>query len=70
MDEFEYDDDKRKTNLKKHGINLQTAEALWKGPDLLEIQTNTGNERRFLVIGCRVKSTVLQSSRTETREFA
>lgn len=57
MSGFEFYDGKRKTNLKKHGINLQTAQALRKGPDLLEIQTNTGNERRFLVIGCMVKST-------------
>jgi hypothetical protein len=52
MREFEYDDDKSKTNLKKYGIDSQAAQELWKDPDLLEIQAKSNNERRFLVIGC------------------
>lgn len=51
MSSFEYDDDKSQTNLKKHGINFLDAQALWKDPDLLEIQARSGDEPRFLVIG-------------------
>jgi uncharacterized protein len=51
MSDFEFDDDKNKTNLKKHGIDFQAAQELWKDPDLLEFQVKSDNEHRFLVIG-------------------
>ena len=51
MSDFEFDDDKNKTNLKKHGIDFQAAQELWKDPDLLELQVKSDNEHRFLVIG-------------------
>jgi len=51
MSDFEFDDDENKTNLKKHGIDFQAAQGLWKDPDLLEFQVKSDNEHRFLVIG-------------------
>lgn len=51
MSDFEYDDDKSQTNLKKHGIDFLDAQALWKDPDLLEIRARSDDEPRFLVIG-------------------
>jgi len=48
---FEFDDDKSKANLEKHGIDFQAAQELWKDPDLLEIQAKSSDEHRFLVIG-------------------
>ena len=51
MSHFEFDDDKNKTNLKKHGIDFRAAQELWKDPDLLEFRVKSDNERRFLVIG-------------------
>jgi hypothetical protein len=48
---FEFDDDKSKVNLEKHGIDFQAAQALWKDPDLLEIQAKSSDEHRSLVIG-------------------
>lgn len=51
MEEFEFDDDKSRTNLEKHGIDFEVAQELWRDPDLLEIQANTQGETRFLVIG-------------------
>lgn len=51
MSSFEFDDDKSKTNLEKHGIDFQAAQELWKNPDLLEIQAKSEDEDRFLVIG-------------------
>ncbi|MDF1581665.1 MAG: BrnT family toxin, partial [Desulfuromonadales bacterium] len=38
-------------NLEKHGIGFLDARALWKDPDLLEIQAKSDDEPRFLVIG-------------------
>jgi uncharacterized DUF497 family protein len=49
--EFEFDPDKSRSNKDKHGIDFQTAQALWDDPDLLEIPARTSDEPRFLVIG-------------------
>lgn len=51
MSDFEYDDDKSQANLAKHGIDFQDAQALWKDPNLLEIQATSEDEPRFLTIG-------------------
>jgi len=51
MTAFEYDEDKSKANLKKHGIDFQTAQALWNDPDAVEIETTSDIESRLLVIG-------------------
>ena len=48
MDEFEFDDDKSKANLEKHGIDFKSAQELWKDPSLLEIQAKSEDEQRFL----------------------
>jgi len=51
MDGFEFDEGKSKANLEKHGIDFQSAQELWKDPDLLEIQVKSEGEPRFLLIG-------------------
>lgn len=51
MEEFEFDDDKSRANLVKHGIDFEAAQELWQDPDLLEIQAKTEDEPRFLIIG-------------------
>ena len=51
MSNFEFDDDKSRANLEKHGIDFLDAQALWKDPDLLEIQATSDDEPRFLAIG-------------------
>lgn len=51
MNGFEYDDDKSQANREKHGINFLTSQEIWNDPDMLEIQTNSEDETRFLVIG-------------------
>lgn len=49
--DFEFDSDKSKANMKKHGIDFVEAQALWDDPDLIEIPAKTSNEPRLLVIG-------------------
>jgi uncharacterized protein len=51
MHDFEFDDEKSQANLEKHGINFLDAQDLWKDPDLLEVQANSVDEPRFLMIG-------------------
>ena len=51
MEEFVFDDNKSSSNLKKHGIDFLAAQELWLDPDLVEMQANSEDESRFLVIG-------------------
>ena len=51
MYSFEYDERKSRSNLKKHGISFDEAQALWNDPYLIEIPARTTDEERFLVIG-------------------
>jgi hypothetical protein len=51
MTNFEYDDKKSQANLNKHGIDFNSAQALWDDPYLIEIPAKTLDEPRFLVIG-------------------
>ncbi len=49
---FEYDEEKSKLNLIKHGIDFNVAQLLWRDPDLLEIPAKTvSDESRLLIIG-------------------
>ena len=51
MGAFEFDEQKSKANLKKHGINFVDAQTLWEDPGLVEIPAKTSDEPRFLIIG-------------------
>ncbi len=48
---FEYDPDKSASNLLKHGIDFNQAQALWDDPWMLEAPVKTVDEQRFLSIG-------------------
>jgi uncharacterized DUF497 family protein len=52
---FEYDPRKSNTNLTKHGINFEDAQALWDDSHRLEIPAKPMDEARYLVIG-KIKS--------------
>ena len=51
MDEFEYDEQKSRSNLDKHGIDFEAAQALWNDPNLLELRARSEDEERYLLIG-------------------
>ena len=51
MIEFEFDEEKSQSNLRKHGIDFLTAQSLWDDPDFVEIKAKSDDEPRFLVIG-------------------
>jgi len=48
---FEFDKNKSDSNKKKHGINFNEAQNLWKDTNLIEIPAKTVDEPRFMVIG-------------------
>ena len=48
---FEYDPNKSQSNLEKHGIDFEGAQAIWEDETRLEIPARTADEHRFLVIG-------------------
>jgi uncharacterized DUF497 family protein len=48
---FEFDPQKSKGNLAKHGIDFLDAQRLWDDPMLLEIPARTEDEPRSIVIG-------------------
>lgn len=51
MDEFEFDEQKSRANLDKHGIDFEAAQELWNDPDLMEVRARTEDEERYLLIG-------------------
>lgn len=47
---FEFDNNKSKTNRQKHGIDFVEAQKLWDDPDRIEIPTKNLDEARFVLI--------------------
>jgi uncharacterized DUF497 family protein len=48
---FEYDIGKSKLNLEKHGIDFTDSQKLWEDENLLQIEANSQDEPRYLIIG-------------------
>ena len=55
MQDFEYDNNKSTSNLKKHGIDFVSAQELWADPELIELKVKSEGEPRFLIIGLIAK---------------
>ena len=53
---IEYDSEKSRSNLIKHGIDFVKAQELWDDPNLLEVQAKSDDEPRFLIIARIAKS--------------
>jgi uncharacterized DUF497 family protein len=49
--EFEFDEEKSRSNKAKHGIDFVEAQALWGDSMLVEVPARTEDELRFLVVG-------------------
>ena len=49
--QFEWDQNKNRTNKTKHGIDFNTATELWNDQDRIEIQMNFPAENRNALIG-------------------
>ena len=49
--EFEFDEQKSRTNQDKHGIDFVQAQQLWLDPDRVQTPARSRHEPRFLVVG-------------------
>jgi len=49
--QFEFDENKSRTNKQKHGIDFIKAQKLWDDPDRVEIPTKHLDEARYVLIG-------------------
>jgi uncharacterized protein len=49
--EFEYDPEKSRRNVVKHGMDFEQAKRLWLDPDRLEAPARTEDEPRSVVVG-------------------
>ncbi len=49
--EFEFDPDKSRSNLEKHGIDFTTVQALWDDALRVEVLARTVDEPQWLVVG-------------------
>lgn len=49
--EFEFYEEKSKSNKAKHGIDFVEAQILWDDPELLEIPLKADDEPRVMMIG-------------------
>lgn len=47
---FEFDEDKSKTNLSKHGVDFKQAQEIWKGC-YVEFAARSEFENRYAIIG-------------------
>lgn len=48
--DFEFDPEKSRTNILKHGIDFQAAKTLWLDERRVEIPARTEDEPRFILI--------------------
>ncbi len=51
MMEFEWDEDKRQTNLVKHGLDFLRARQLFDGRPAIQLDGNSASEARFRTVG-------------------
>ncbi len=48
---FEWDDDKSRKNIEKHGIGFETAKDLWHDENRIEIEVPHPVEERWIILG-------------------
>lgn len=52
MKRFEWDEQKRSTNIRKHGLDFKDAEEIFRGPMLVKLDTRTDySEDRWIGMG-------------------
>ena len=48
---FEFDDRKNESNIEKHKVSFEEAQAIWEDPDLVVISARKRGEKRQMAIG-------------------
>lgn len=49
--EFEFDENKSRSNKLKHGVDFVEAQVLWQDNDRIEVPARTANEPRLVIVG-------------------
>jgi uncharacterized DUF497 family protein len=49
--QFEWDPDKQRTNLRKHGVELADAVAVFHDPHAVTVEDRGHHEQRFVTVG-------------------
>lgn len=49
--EFEFDENKSRSNKLKHGVDFVEAQALWQDDDRIEVPARTSDEPRLVIVG-------------------
>lgn len=49
--EFEFDENKSRSNKLKHGVDFVEAQALWQDDDRIEVPARTADEPRLVTVG-------------------
>ncbi len=49
--EFEFDENKSRSNKLKHGVDFVEAQVLWQDDDRIEVPARTADEPRLVIVG-------------------
>ena len=68
---FEWDEEKSRANLKKHGVRFEDAETVWADAQSLEYfdVLHSVEEERYVKIGFSARSTLLTVVHTEREDL-
>ena len=67
---FGFDSPDSQSNKSEHGIDFDEAQELWNDPHLLEIETRSTDERRYLLIGAKHWSAVATYREDKVRSLS
>lgn len=58
---FEWDEDKNRRNITKHGVSFEEAQVIWADPNSLEFldPENSKDESRFIRVGTNIRRGIL-----------
>lgn len=64
---FEWDPEKSKINLKKHGVGFEEASTIFEDPQFISFldEEHSVEEERYITIGLSIKSRLLMAAHTE-----
>ena len=67
---FEWDPEKAKVNLKKHGVDFEEASTIFDDPQYISFldEEHSVDEERHITIGLSIKSRLLMAAHTERED--
>ncbi len=68
--QFEWDPDKAKVNLKKHGVDFEEASTIFKDPQFVSFldEEHSVEEERYITIGLSNMARLLMAAHTERKK--